>query len=199
VVLSWEAPGDGGSPIAEYVVRRGVFQDTLTEIARVTSLNHTDTDVENGKTYYYSVVAVNGVGLGEPSMPASARPLGPPGAPGVFTAKVTGNSIHLSWAAPTTGNTAEVTGYKVYRGTDENELELLAELGTLTSFGDKDVKKSRLYYYRVVATSEFGDSEMSRLGNAKIAKEEEPGFGTIAVVLAMGTVMVLTLLTGRRR
>lgn len=191
VDLEWSAPQDGGSTITEYVVLRGIFENSLTELARVNALNITDMDVENGKTYYYRVFAVNTVGGGQHSDVVSARPLGPPGAPGVLTAKAKGNSISLTWAAPSAGNTAEVTGYKVYRGPSEHELELLVELGTVTSYEDKDVKKGTAYHYKVVATSESGDSDMSRLAKGKVEKEEEPGFEAVLVIMALLSIVAL--------
>jgi fibronectin type 3 domain-containing protein len=191
VDLTWSAPDDGGSAIIEYVILRGIFRDSLTELTRVTSLNPADTDVENGKTYYYQVYAVNAVGSGARSDVISAKPLGPPGAPGVLTGKVKDGSIRLTWASPTAGNTAEVTGYRVFRGESEYELELLAELGPVNSYVDEDVKENRPYFYKVVATSDSGDSEMSRLARGKVVSEEEPGFGAVLAVLALSTLIVL--------
>jgi fibronectin type 3 domain-containing protein len=68
VTLQWTAPAsDGGSPIIGYVVLRGTSPGNmtlLTELGTVTS--HTDATAKRGTTYYYTVVAKNAVGRGEP-------------------------------------------------------------------------------------------------------------------------------------
>ena len=163
--------------------------------SRVNTLNHTDTDVENGKTYYYRVFAVNKVGGGARSEVLSAKPLGPPGAPGVLAAKAKDGHIRLTWATPTTSNTAEDKRYKVYRGDSEYELAVLEELGPVNSYVDKDVKDNRQYYYKVLAVSDSGDSEMSRLAKGKVIIDEGPGFGAAVAVLAIATMIMI----GRRR
>ena len=116
----------------------------------------------------------------------------------MLTAKAEDGKIRLTWATPTTGNTAEVTGYKVYQGDSEYELELLIELGPVTSYVDEDIKENRQYYYKVVATSESGDSDMSRLAKGKVVSEEEPGFAGIAAVLALTSMLVLGRWVRRR-
>jgi fibronectin type 3 domain-containing protein len=68
VTLQWTAPAsDGGSPLIGYVVLRGTSPGNmtlLTELGTVTS--HTDATAKRGTTYYYTVVAKNAVGQGEP-------------------------------------------------------------------------------------------------------------------------------------
>jgi fibronectin type 3 domain-containing protein len=187
VELSWTAPDDGGSPITNYIILRGIFETGLAEIGRVGAdiHNYTDDSVENGMTYLYKVYAINAVGAGTHSDSVSATPRGPPGPPGVLEAKAKGRTIKLSWTAPPAGNTATVTGYKVYRGPSEAEMELLEELGDVLTYTDKDVKEGRAFYYKVVATSDSGDSEMSRLAKAKVRSEDSPGFGVAMTGLAL--------------
>jgi titin len=65
VVLSWQAPAsNGGSAILHYSVFRGTNQTNLTLVSNVTStsLTYTDSTAETGKTYFYSVSAVNELG-----------------------------------------------------------------------------------------------------------------------------------------
>ncbi len=74
-VLAWAAPADdGGSPITGYVILRGETRDTMVEIDRVgVVLTYTDEDLERGRTYYYSVRAVNDVGQGDAFDPQSVK------------------------------------------------------------------------------------------------------------------------------
>ena len=70
ITLSWTTPEtDGGDPIIRYILLRGVSPDDVEVIADIPAgLNYTDTEVEKGTTYYYQVVAENGMGRGVPSL-----------------------------------------------------------------------------------------------------------------------------------
>lgn len=67
ITLVWTAPpSDGGAPIIEYQVFRGVGDDDHVLVTTVSSLtlSWTDRDVDKGRTYDYWVSAKNSVGLG---------------------------------------------------------------------------------------------------------------------------------------
>jgi hypothetical protein len=68
VMVTWTVPGDdGGSPVTGYVVMRGVSQDGMVTVADLDIVTSwTDTGLERGETYYYSVYARNAVGDGDP-------------------------------------------------------------------------------------------------------------------------------------
>jgi predicted phage tail protein len=75
VQLSWLAPAsDGGSPITHYRVWRGSNATVLSFLGNSTGTSYIDSSVENGKTYYYHVTAVNDVGEGANSTTVSASP-----------------------------------------------------------------------------------------------------------------------------
>src|SRR5205809_14047 len=83
VGLTWQAPAsDGGSPITNYKIYRGLAPTTETLLTTMGNvLTYTDTSVTNGVTYYYQVSAVNGAGEGPRSNEASATPSPPPPPP----------------------------------------------------------------------------------------------------------------------
>jgi len=83
VVLHWTpAPSTTTAPVDGYDVLRGTSSGT--EIFLVTGLastptSYTDSTAVNGTTYYYLVVATNGVGFSQTSNEASAMPHAPSG------------------------------------------------------------------------------------------------------------------------
>ena len=75
LIVIWDEPNDdGGLAIEAYKVYRGPAAELLNYHDEVSAgeLSYTDTDVENGLTYYYSVAAVNGFGEGSQATPVSA-------------------------------------------------------------------------------------------------------------------------------
>ena len=194
VHLTWSAPdNDGGMPVVEYVVKRGIFVTGLVEVARVSTLSYPDSDLDNGKEYLYVVIAVNGIGKGPQSNVVEGRPLGPPGAPGLFSAKVEGKKVVLSWAEPTGSAIAPITGYVVLRATGNGEFEVLAQVDE-TTYTDADVKAGVRYRYTVKALSDIGDGESTMSADAKVKKEEEgPGFTGLVMVVAMVTILLIRM------
>lgn len=69
VSLQWDAPlSDGNSPITGYNIYRRTSQEQMALLMSVGNvLNYVDTNVTNGKTYYYMIGAFNSVGEGPPS------------------------------------------------------------------------------------------------------------------------------------
>ncbi len=77
--LTWTAPDDGGSPITNYKVRKGIFQNnrwtwTTTAIS-IGSANtsYTVTGLQSGGLYRFRVRAVNSVGESSYSRVAQSR------------------------------------------------------------------------------------------------------------------------------
>jgi len=75
VTLRWSAPAaDGGSPIKNYTIYRGVSRDSLVVLARANATSLFDGGLTNGVTYYYEVAATNSIGEGPRSAPVPATP-----------------------------------------------------------------------------------------------------------------------------
>ncbi len=68
--LTWSPPSNtGGSPIVIYRIYRGTSSSSLSWLANTTGTSYMDTTVNNGRTYYYRISAVNGAAEGSQSSP----------------------------------------------------------------------------------------------------------------------------------
>jgi hypothetical protein len=68
VTLSWKAPDNGGSAITNYYIYKGTSPGAEKLYQNVgTHLSYQDTKIKSGVTYYYYLVAKNGVGSSQPS------------------------------------------------------------------------------------------------------------------------------------
>ncbi|OPY30529.1 MAG: Fibronectin type III domain protein [Methanomassiliicoccales archaeon PtaU1.Bin030] len=68
IMLQWEAPADdGGSPVTGYQIFRGMNGTAMEYLTTVDNTSYVDTQVQEGVTYYYTVVATNDLGVGPTS------------------------------------------------------------------------------------------------------------------------------------
>ena len=96
VTLSWSAPNDNGSPITGYSASGGGQSCTTTGATSCTVNN-----LSPNTTYSFTVTATNAVGTSNPSTALNATTsAAAPSAP-TITAADPGNSITLTWTAPT--------------------------------------------------------------------------------------------------
>lgn len=80
IQLTWNGPAwDGGIPITNYTIYRGLALDDETLFATIgNTLIFNNTGAVNGVTYYYKVSASNRLGEGALSQEASATPINEP-------------------------------------------------------------------------------------------------------------------------
>jgi hypothetical protein len=78
ITLTWAAPASsGGTPVTGYLIYRGTASGGETLLATVGNVStYTDGTAVNGKTSYYQVAAVNGVGTGPRSNELAAKRTG---------------------------------------------------------------------------------------------------------------------------
>ena len=105
VSLSWTAPAsDGGAAVNGYNVYRGTSaggESTTPVATNVTTTSFTDTGLTNGTTYYFTVAAINAVGISPKSAEASASPQATvPSAPLMVTASAGNATVTVSWSVP---------------------------------------------------------------------------------------------------
>ncbi|NUT44598.1 MAG: fibronectin type III domain-containing protein [Thermoactinospora sp.] len=158
VSLSWSASTDtGGSGLRGYNVYRSGTKVTATP---VTGTTFTDTGLSAGRTYQYTVEAVDTAGnLSARSAAVSATTTGcsgdctAPTAPTLTSTGRTSTSVSLSWSGAT--DNVGVTGYEVYRGSTR------VATATGTTHTDDGLTPSTSYTYTVRATDAAGNQSPS--------------------------------------
>ncbi len=83
--------------------------------------------------------------------------------------------VDLSWMPPMDWIEANLTGYKLYRGTTTSGESFLTELGEVMTYNDTTVKVGRTYYYYLTAVNATSESLPSN--EFKAADETGPTFG----------------------
>ncbi len=160
VKLEWQRPeSDGNSPIQNYIIYRGTSSDGLEERYTIgTVREYTDTDVTNGVTYYYGVVARNDVGDSEMSNIDSGEPtegITTPEAPRNLKV-LSGNSfVELYWDPPLDDGGSAIQNYRIER---ENGMRRFYNTGDdITFYQDETVTNGVTYVYRVSAVNVAGE------------------------------------------
>ena len=110
VTLTWSPPAnDGGSDVRgyEYQVDQGDWKDAGAAAARSVVVS----GLENGRSYTFSLRAVNGTGPGAVAT-VQAMPRGAPSAPRNLAASPGDAQATLTWSAPADDGGSAVTGYQ---------------------------------------------------------------------------------------
>ena len=110
VAVSWTTPEfNGGSAITGYTVTAGPDGASC----HTTGHSCIVTGLVNGTNYSFSVVAINGVGTSDPSIPSSATPVTLPGAAASVSAAAGNGVATVSWLAPSFNGGTDITSYTV--------------------------------------------------------------------------------------
>ncbi len=138
-----------------YTVKRsadpaGPFQ---TVIEGLSTCEHVDRSVAEGKTYYYTVLAV---AEGQQSAPCSAFPVevpAPPPAPSGLEARAEAGRVELRWIPAT-----DATRYRVKRTAAAGGASTTVGECFTESYQDITVEKDKAYGYTVSALNDAGES-----------------------------------------
>ena len=122
--VSWRAPYGGGIAISRYLVQWRADHESFSsgsrqaELTDPTDLTHEISGLDNGTEQHVRIAAVNQVGLGPWSTPASGTPATHPDAPQIGTLSIGNGAITASWHRPDDGGTRIVRYEVQYRPAD---------------------------------------------------------------------------------
>ena len=178
VNLSWAAPlQNGGTEITDYEVWYSAFSiGPFVTFVEPVSTNRTAavTGLTNGSTYYFKIVAVNAVGLGETSaMSAGVVPAAVPGVPTSVLAERGDELATISWVAPAS-NGATITRYTATSNPDG--LTCVWASGPL-SCDVLGLTNGTSYTFTVSATNSVGEGNPSSASQA-VVPAAVPGMPT---------------------
>ncbi|MYB08063.1 MAG: hypothetical protein F4Y24_17115 [Gemmatimonadetes bacterium] len=174
VQLDWQEPRfTGGAEIIGYRVdvseNEGDSWETLTFNTGDNDARYVHDGLTPATVYTYRVHAINRIGMGPPSEPASvrthARVPDPP--TGLTAEAVAPDQIDIDWDAPEYDGGAPVTAYRVEFTTDGDDFtwEVLATT-ELTRYSHEEIVPGTTLYYRVSAVNEAGMSAPSEMASA---------------------------------
>ncbi len=167
IKLDWDFPlGFTGNDLVGFSVLKGPDPGSVTNI--IASLGpfvqtYTDVSVVNGQTYYYSIKSINDTGSSDPTTPISAIPRGPAFAPRNFTSSYESETIHLNWKAPSDVNGSPITFYSVFKGMDDDHIDIRTNVSMDTTFTDHGLMNGVAYYYQVCAVTAAGDGKKTNV------------------------------------
>jgi Fibronectin type III domain len=198
--VHWVVPvSNGGSAITGYVVtpyRAGVAQPPLTFASVATS--ESITGLTNGVRYTFKVTARNAKGTGLQSLADAPIAIGaptPPSAPAMQSV-VPGNAqATLTWTAPTSNGSANVTGYVV-----TPYVAGVAQPPHTFSAGTKQIEtgltNAQTYTFTVAAVNAAGNSPASAMsGPVTVGAPTAPTVVTATAGVASATVHWLAPVT----
>ena len=153
--LAWLEPENNGSTVTGYKI---VYSDNGTDYMNLgvttgnTAITYSDTGLFGGTTRYYKVSAINILGTGDASDPASATtsPPTPPGAPTHLRAERGDGQVTLRWQAPTDTGGELITHYE-YEQNGDGIWHTTG--GTQASFTVSGLTNDEKYTFRVRAVT----------------------------------------------
>ncbi|MEA3559671.1 MAG: fibronectin type III domain-containing protein [Candidatus Thermoplasmatota archaeon] len=162
--LTWRpTDDDGGKVVLGYYLYRTTKGSEMKLIGDVGNvLEYTDTNLTNELTYYYQVRAYNEIGIGNSSETVSIKPDELPNPPANFRLIEGNGKISLLWTKPQMMVDYPVKEYLIYRGLEEEELELfIVQPGSEPTYIDLEVEVGQIYYYQIQSISRIGTGPMS--------------------------------------
>jgi outer membrane protein assembly factor BamB len=201
VKIYWESPPGKILNIINYTLYRGLDNNKIkffTDLHKDTR-DFNDTNITNGKTYYYYVTGSTKVAESLPSRIINATPIARPSPPCELTVNSGDGFVELTWLPPENASEDSVTLYKIYRGPSPGEETLIVTQNRTTdsyqTYRDEDVKNDKKYFYYITAINAGGESNASKRIKTTPTKKENifslPGFEPLIVITSIMVIIVI--------
>ncbi len=181
--LSWSTPSDGGSPLAEYELRRKTGSTSYVLLSANlggSDTSYSDTGLTPGTTYTYVIRAVNAEGEGQWSTDASAQTASTaPAAVSDLAAAVDATygatEIDLTWTAPNPHG-EDIRGYELQRKAGSGSYANVSTTigASATSYSDTGLAPSTAYTYQIRAVNSEGEAGWSNEESATTQASQAP-------------------------
>ncbi len=154
--LTWTAPFDEGSAITGYVIQP---YDGATALAPIdvgpSATSYTDSGLNNGDTYTFTVAATNSLGTGAASLASNAVvPDAVPDAPSITSVSSGNATATVNWSTPSDEG-SDITGYVVtpYDGANAGSP---VDVGVQNAYTFTGLTNGDSYTFTVAATNTVG-------------------------------------------
>ncbi len=154
--VTFSAPTSNGSPITGY----RLYDATGAKVADCASTVCVVSGLTVGRSYTYTVTAVNAVGESAHSASSSVSISGAPSQPAKPSVTAGNTTIDVSWTAPA-DNGSPITGYTVTASTANGPAASCSTTGGDTSCTISGLRNGENYTVTVVARNAKGDSPAS--------------------------------------
>ena len=154
--VTFSAPASNGSPITGY----RLYDATGTKVADCSSTVCVMSGLTVGRSYTYTVTAVNAIGESAHSASSSVSISGAPSQPAKPSVAAGNTTIDVSWTAPA-DNGSPITGYTVTATTANGPAGSCSTTGGDTSCTISGLRNGQNYTVTVVARNANGDSPAS--------------------------------------
>lgn len=202
--LRWNPPSDtGGTEISYYDITRWSSNGGPVMHTTVLTTAFSDYDIVNGRTYHYSISAVNDLGTGDPCESRWVTPGTTPDPPISLKLDEGKDKVIMVWTAPMNKGGTDITSYVVYRGESPMVMIPIATVNG-TWYIDRDVEKGATYYYKVAAVNDKGEGRPS-IESMIVLKGEAGNTGNqlllpaILVVILVAIIISVLLLSIQRK
>lgn len=202
--LSWSGAGAGkNNAIAGYHIYRSTSSNgtythtyTVTTSSASSSCSVVAPTTPNGSYFYkvYTIGTVSGYNSGASGVASLKALVTACGAPTAVSLSKTSagpnETVVFSWSGATAGTNNAITGYHIYRSTEENgTYEVAYTLNSNSSSGSYNVAtpagNGTVYYYRIYTIGTYADYNSGASGTAFV-RSEYTAPGTPVIVCNLG-------------
>ena len=138
--------------------------------------------MKNGKSYNYSSSCFNKIGEGEMGPSITSTPGSIPDMVRDLQGLPGDNVATLSWSPPADDGGFDLTGYRVYRGRDIENMRLIGDLVQERSYIDRNVENGKLFHYKVSCVNDLGGGPFSRVVDVIPSSVPDPPLNLVSII-----------------